>query len=130
MARAPQQRPALARNFRVDLGKGIDSTTISQVILPRFPAQPEYDVEPLLTLRRAASADRAFHDWWWEETRGGGAKTRTVTVSMLAADMQPAFAWRFSEARPAALRYGLLDATADDVLVETLELAFGRMERV
>ena len=128
MARAPQQRPALARNFRVDLGKGIDSGTISQVILPRFPAQPEYDAEPLLTLRRAASADRAFHEWW-EETRGGGAKTRAVTVTMLGADMSPIFAWRFSEARPAALHYGLLDATAEGVLVETIELAFARMER-
>lgn len=129
MARAPQQRPALARNFRVDLGKGIDSTTISQVILPRFPATSEYDAEPLLTLRRAASADRAFHDWW-EETSGGRAKTRTVTVTMLAADMQPTFSWRFSEARPAALGYDPLDATAEGVLVETLELAFARMERV
>ena len=129
MARAPQQRPALARNFRVDLGRGIDASTISHVILPRFPAVPEYDAEPLLTLRRAASADRGFHDWW-EETRSGGAKARTVTVTMLAADMNPAFAWRFTEAKPAALRYGHLDATAEDVLIETLELAFARMERV
>ena len=49
---------------------------------------------------------------------------------MLSADMNPTFAWRFSEARPASLRYGLLDATADGVLVETLELAFARMERI
>jgi len=129
MARASQQRPALARNFRVDLGRGIDSSTISEVVLPRFPAISEYDAEPLLTLRRAASADRAFHDWW-EETRGGGAKARTVTVTMLGADMSPIFAWRFSGARPAALHYGVLDATAEGVLVETIELAFARMERV
>lgn len=129
MARAPQQRPALARNFRVDLGRGIDASTITQVILPRFPAQPEYDLEPLLTLRRAASADRAFHDWW-EEARGGGGKARTVTVTMIGADMSPTFAWRFAEARPAALRYGLLDSAAEGVLLETLELAFTRMERV
>ena len=129
MARAPQQRPALARNFRVDLGRGIDASTISHVILPRFPAVPEYDAEPLLTLRRPASTDRGFHDWW-EETRGGGAKTRTVTVTMLAADMNPAFAWRFTEAKPAALHYSVLDATAEGVLVETIDLAFARMERV
>lgn len=128
MARAPQQRPALARNFRVDLGKGIDASTISQVILPRFPAQPEYDVEPLLVLRRAASADRTFHDWW-EETRGGRGKRRAVTVTMVGADLGPIFAWRFTEARPASLHYGLLDASADGVLVETIELAFARMER-
>ncbi len=129
MARAPHQRPALARNFRVDLGRGIDSSTVSQVILPRLPAVAEYDSEPLLTLRRAASADRAFHDWW-EETRGGGAKTRAVTVTMLGADMNPILTWRFAGARPAALHYGLLDATAEGVLVETIELAFARMERV
>lgn len=129
MARAPKQRPALARNFRVDLGKGIEAGTISQVILPRFPAVPEYDAAPLLTLRRAASADRSFHDWW-EETRGGRGKTRAVTVAMVGADLSPIFAWRFSEARPAALHYGLLDASAEGVLVETIELAFARMERV
>ena len=129
MARAPQQRPALASNFRVDLGKGIDASTISHVVLPRFPATPEYDAEPLLTLRRAASADRGFHDWW-EETRSGGAKTRTVTVTMLAADMSPAFAWRFTQAKPAALHYSELDAIAEGLLVETIDLAFARMERV
>jgi len=124
MARPPQPRPALARNFRVDLGRGADGSTISEVILPRFGARPaDGDVEPLLTLRRSASEDRQFHDWW------EGGKPRVVTVTMLAPDMTPVLTWRFTGARPAALNYGPLDANSDDVLSETLELAFERMHR-
>jgi hypothetical protein len=130
MARAPRPRPALARNFRVELGRGADASGVSQVILPRFATQPGADeAEPLLVLRRAASEDRLFYDWW-EEWRGGGGKTRVVTVTMLAADMTPIFAWRFAGARPAALGYGLIDSMLDGLLDETLEIAFDRMERV
>lgn len=128
MARPPQQRPALARNFKVDLGRATDTGTIAQVVLPRFTAA-ETDAETLLTIRRAATADRLFHDWW-DEARNGRPKPRPVTVTMLDTDMKPILAWRFSEARPWALSYGLLDATVDGLLTETLELVFERMERV
>lgn len=130
MARAPRPRPALACNFRVELGRGADASAISQVVLPRFATQPVAgEAEPLLALRRAASDDRLFHNWW-EEARNGRGKARVVTVTMLAADMTPIFAWRFTGARPAALGYGLIDATLDGLLDETLEIAFERMERV
>ena len=129
MARAPRPRPALARNFQVDLGRGMDGSSISQVTLPRFPADPPDEPQGPILLSRAASEDRAFHDWW-EASRGRKTKSRTVTITMLAPDMSPILAWRFTGARPAALSYGVLDGVAEGVLTEMLELAFERMERV
>ena len=130
MARAPQARPALAGNFRIDLGRGADAQSITQVILPRFPIRAALaEPDPLLILRRPASGDRLFHDWW-DQARSGRAKPRVVTVAMLAPDASSILAWRFTKVRPAALSYGPLDGAAEGLLTETLELGFERMERV
>ena len=127
MARGPA-RPALAANFKVRINKA-DVKTIAQVVLPRLPVDPSLDTPPLLTLRRAAASDRLFHDWW-DEARNGDVMPRTVTVTMLGANLAPLFGWRFPDARPAALSYGLLDAASPGVLMETLDLAFDQVERI
>jgi len=130
-------RPALASaaRFAVDLGTGSAASDIRQVVLPRLLAGKAAagtgaagTGEPLL-LRRTASADRQFHDWW-ATTLSGKATARTVTISLLGPDRgTPIVSWRFLNARPVALLYGALDATTDLPLDETLELAFDRVER-
>lgn len=130
MARAPTRRvPASAGRFSVDLGSGNAGNDIRQVVLPRFPASKEGGPQGPLQLRRTASDDRLFHDWW-AETLAGKATARTVTVSLLAPDLAAALVtWRFLKARPLALSYGALDGAVDLPLEEVLELAFEKMER-
>jgi len=132
MARAPARAVfASAGRFSVDMGAGAASPfDISQVVLSRLPAGKQGGTAGPLELRRIASADRQFHDWW-AAALAGTAKARTITVSLLRPDNgAPLFAWRFVNARPIALSYGPLDGATDLPLEEWLEIAFDRMERV
>lgn len=123
MARRPL--PATVAMFRVDLGDG-GSAVFAQVVLPRFPVTDDGG-SPLLALRRAVTDATELYDWW-DAARGGSDKPRTVIVEALAADGTPRKRWRFTGARPVALSFTPFDGGSRDLLMETIELAFERLE--
>jgi len=65
---------------------------------------------------------------WWEQVRNGDDDVhRDVTVALLDEKHQTVWAWRFSQAFPAAYRFSPLDADCSDPVDEVIELAFTRM---
>lgn len=125
-------RPLGNHRFLVDLGDRGDphaaGAGFSAVVFPRFDVQVDGAAEPRLVLRRGVTGARNLYQWW-DKARRGKAPRRNVRVTLLGDDgATPVMRWRFSGARPVALEYGALDANAPSVLLETLELAFERME--
>ena len=129
-------------NFEVDWGGGSSglSRGFSEVIFPRFladrdeggPASAD-DSDAAgrdhLVLRRGATGALDLYDWWDRTRRGQLRRSRVVTVRLLGADGRTVLmTWRFHRARPVALGYSPLLAMEAGVLMETIEIAFARVE--
>ena len=142
-----RDRPYLSAHFLVDFGEGnawAASGGFSEVIFPEFvltsskrasPAQtPPTDsiVERQRThliLKRGAIGSLDLYDWWNKTRLGKAPKRRTLKVHLLADDQRTVvMSWNFTNVRPVALAYSPLRAAETGVLIETLELAFDRME--
>lgn len=93
-----------------------------------------------LVLRRGVTASLELYQWF-DEARGARrtapgrtapsrtTSRRTVTVRLLAEDHATvAKTWRFSGARPVRLSYSPLRAMVAEIVIETLELAFDRVD--
>ena len=129
-------------NFAVDWGGGSSglSQAFSEVIFPRFLADAgaNGDAPALesgsapgdhLVLRRGATGALDLYDWWDRTRRGQLRRWRIVTVRLLGGDGRSVLmTWRFHRARPVALSYSPLLAMEAGVLMETIEIAFGRVE--
>jgi phage tail-like protein len=114
----------------------------SDVIFPPFthggPARPDGgsptreidDTQaPRLVLRRASAGDLDLYRWWDEGRRDARPARRTVTVHLLAEDHETVvLTWRFHGARPLSLSYSPLDAVNGGLVIESIELAFDRVE--
>ncbi len=114
----------------------------SEVIFPAFtydgPTRPDggsptRDPDdsqlPRLVLRRGATGDLDLYTWWDEGRRDSRPPRRTITVHLLAEDHETvAMTWRFHDARPVSLSYSPLNAVDAGLLIETIELAFERVE--
>ena len=55
--------------------------------------------------------------------------TKDVTVSLLDPKQKPAITWSLSSAWPVRWEVGAFNAQANEVAVETIEMAYGRVER-
>lgn len=79
---------------------------------------------PNLVLKRGFTADGKLMDWrkaWLSPTE---TKTRaTVTITQLDTQMQPKYEWQFADAWPAKWELSELDASKNEVAIETVELA-------
>ena len=128
-------------NFEVDWGGGSSgaSRAFSEVIFPRFLVDQEAGeatsesgasaADGHLVLRRGATGALDLYDWWDRTRRGQLRRSRVVTVRLLGADGRTVLmTWRFHRARPVALTYSPLLAMESGVLMETIEIAFGRVE--
>lgn len=129
-------------NFEVDWGGGASgvSRAFSEVVFPRFLADAGGDGDPPaieggaapgdhLVLRRGATGALDLYDWWDRTRRGQLRRWRVVTVRLLGADARTVLmTWRFHRARPVALTYSPLLAMESGVLMETIEIAFARVE--
>ncbi len=140
-----RDRPYAGMNFHVDLGLGDGPDAgVSEVLFPAARLQlneyrngndrtPETRKLSTLThydnlvLRRGVIGSLAWYRWW-DEARNGGDARRTVTVTLLDEQGNPAMSWRFLRARPAGYLTSPLDAVEADTLFETLEIAFDRLE--
>lgn len=87
------------------------------------------DARPRLVLKRGATGALDLYRWWDAARRAPAPPRRTVTVQLLAADQATVvLAWRFVGAYPVSLAYSPLHALRDDLVIETAELAFDRVE--
>lgn len=140
-----RDRPYAGMNFHVDfgLGDGPDAG-VSEVLFPAARLQlneyrngndkvPEATKLSTLThydnlvLRRGVIGSLSWYQWW-NEARDGGDARRTLTVTLLDEQGNPAMRWRFVRARPAGYLTSPLDAVEADTVFETLEIAFDRFE--
>jgi phage tail-like protein len=142
-----RDRPYPSSHFLVDFGDGnawAASGGFSEVIFPEFvipsgKRAPRAQTPPAdsiverqrthLILKRGAIGSLDLYDWWNKARLGKAPTRRMLKVHLLADDQRTVvMSWRFTNVRPVALAYSPLRATETGVLIETLELAFDRME--
>lgn len=143
-----RERPYNNFNFLVDLGTGdTDGPTagFSEVIIPaaavdvieyrtgnakeggvmKLPGR-EYYGNAILKRGIVGSLDLYA---WWDDTRNGGRPMRTVTIQLQSEDRaQIVMTWKLLRAWPCKIEGPTLKGKGTDVAIETLELAFERLE--
>ncbi len=81
-----------------------------------------------VTLSRGVLKDRSYLLDWINEVYGNpytlNAK-RTVKIELCDENSAPVVTWKLTKAMPTKFELGTLDASGNDVAVETLELAVG-----
>src|SRR5687768_6521451 len=142
-----RDRPYPSSHFLVDFGDGnawAVSGGFSEVIFPEFVIKigkraqgaqtPSTDSilerqRSHLILKRGAIGSLDLYDWWNKTRLGKAPKRQMLKVHLLADDQRTVvMSWHFTNVRPVALAYSPLRAVETGVLIETLELAFDRME--
>lgn len=142
----PRQDPLRNMRFRVEID-GLQAAAFSEVLLGATttdvidyregtdPAQlrklPGLHRFGNITLKRGITSSLELVQWHREILQGQTANARRRVV-VVVADEAGADQARFvvSDAWPAKLEIGPLDAQGNDVLIETLELANEGIERV
>ena len=144
-----RERPYSNYNFLVDIGTGDPGgieAGFSEVILPastieviqyrsgnekesgvrKIPGRVHYDN---VILKRGVIGSLDLYGWW-NETRNGNLNTlRTVTVKLQNEEhSEIVLTWKFLRAWPTRYEFSQLNGQGKDTLIETLELAFERME--
>jgi phage tail-like protein len=132
-----RDNPYPNHNFAVDLGTG-DTIGFSEVDLPageievieyregneisrtrKLPGLVKY---PNVTLKRGITGNLELFDWW-KAVRDGRLLCRNVTITLLDEQRQEVQRWLLRDAWPAKIEAGPLNAQANEVAIETLELA-------
>jgi phage tail-like protein len=84
-----------------------------------------------LVLKRALSATPPFvWDWVKQPFETFEFKTMNVVVSLLGYDCKPIKVWHFNDAFPVKLSLSDLSSTKNEVVIETLELAYAQCKEV
>jgi phage tail-like protein len=136
-----RDRPHGQSNFLVDFGDG-DATSaaagFSEVIFPAFEVDSNdgrqiepagQAATPVLILKRGFTGSLDLYTWWDETRRGQTPKRRTLHIRLLAEDHETVVAaWRFRAVRPVRLSYSPLRANEAGIVIETIEIAFERVE--
>jgi len=144
-----RDKPYPGINFIVDLGIGDVDTTeagLSEVVFPEARLQvleyrngndPATEVRKLQTitkygnliLRRGAIGSLSWYEWWNAVRNGDQNAVRTIRVILLNEDRtEQVLTWRFQRARPVNHQFSPLNALGTEALLETLEVAFERLE--
>ena len=84
---------------------------------------------PNVTLRRGLTTSRDLWNWW-QTVRDGTIQRRTVLIVLLDDSGQPVLRWSLREAWPVKWELSELDASKNEVAIETLELAHEGLELV
>lgn len=143
-----RERPYGHSNFLVDLGSGdarAPTAGFCEVVFPEFRTGPKAQEQTVQTgqhadvmrpgdtnyllLKRGATGSLDLYDWWNKARRGKAPKRRTLKIELLGEDHATVvMTWRFFNARPVTLAYSPLRANEGGILIETLTVAFERME--
>jgi phage tail-like protein len=133
-----RDNPYLNFNFVVDIGLG-DEMGFSEVEAPsgeievieyregadrvntarKLPGLAKY---PNVTLKRGITGRTDLFEWW-KSVRDGQVQRRNVTITLLDEQRQPVLRWLLRNAWPVKIDGPSLNATANEVAIESLELA-------
>jgi len=144
-----RDRPYSNYNFLVDIGTG-DTQSLqagfSEVILPpstidvieyrsgnekesavrKIPGRARYGN---VVLKRGAIGSLDLYAWWHDTRNGNVNSFRTVTIQLQNEEHTDiVLTWKFLRAWPTRYEFSPLHAQGKDTLIETLELAFERLE--
>jgi phage tail-like protein len=82
-----------------------------------------------LILKRSAIGSLTWYFWWDLMRNGNQAAVRNIIVQLLNEDhSNVVLTWKFLRARPVNHQFSPLNAIATEPLIETLEVAFDRLE--
>ncbi|MEO8434250.1 MAG: phage tail protein [Pyrinomonadaceae bacterium] len=144
-----RDKPYSNYNFLVDLGTGDSNSPqagFCEVILPyaavdviqyrsgndkesgvrKIPGRAHYGN---VIFKRGVIGSLDLYQWW-DDVRNGNVKSaRTVTVQLQNEDhTEIVMVWKFLRAWPVRYEFSPLDAKGKETLIESLELAFERLE--
>jgi phage tail-like protein len=77
---------------------------------------------PNVTLKRGINGYLELYNWW-KSARDGDIRPTGVTIKLLDEQRREVMRWNLSRAWPVKLEAGPLNASANEVAIETLELA-------
>lgn len=143
-----RDRPYTGANFLVAIGDGDGreaAAGFAEVVFPPFVLDHARAATPgasgdgtadasdgpparRLVLRRGVTGSLDLYRWWDEARRSTAASARTVTIALLDDNRAPVLVWRFHRAYPVSVSYSPLRALEGGIVMETVELAFGRVE--
>ena len=138
-----RDNPYLNFNFLVDLGLG-EEMGFSEVEVPsgeievieyreggdrvnsarKLPGLAKY---PNVTLKRGITGRTDLFEWW-KSVRDGQAQRRDVTITLLDEQRQAVLRWHLRNAFPVKIEGPSLNASGNEVAIETLELAHEGLE--
>lgn len=82
-----------------------------------------------VVLRRGITGDLDLYTWWDAARNGDPGVRRTVTIDLLSEDRSTVgLTWKLLRAWPAAIALGPLRGLGQEVAIESLELAYDRLE--
>ena len=131
--------PLPAFHFQVEWGgsqigftevTGLDVET--QVIEYRHGASPEYNTTKQpgmtkysnITMKRGVfRSDNEFYDWWRNNQNFDQAERRDLTISLLNGNHEPVVVWKVKNAFPVKVSSPDLKAMANEVAIESIEIA-------
>jgi phage tail-like protein len=80
-------------------------------------------------LERGMTTSRDLWDWW-QAVVDGNLQRRDVTITLLDDAHQPVLRWRLHDAFPAKWELSELDASKNEISIESIELAHEGLELV
>lgn len=139
--------PMTSLHFEVRWGDSENSTNFSEVSGLTLEAEAiEYrgGTDPSLTVRKIpglkkygnitakrgvapAEAGNGLYDWY-NTIAAGTVERRPVTVSLLDEQRQPVMTWKIRDAWPVKIEGPGLNATGNEIAIETLEFAHEGIE--
>ena len=144
-----RDKPYPGVNFLVDLGTGNSEgpeAGLAEVVFPEARLQVleyrngnEKENAPRklqtithygnLVLRRGVLGSLNWYQWWDAVRNGDHAALRTITINLINEDQTASvLTWKFLHARPVNHQFSPLNALGSVSFIETLELAFERLE--
>lgn len=144
-----RDKPYSNYNFLVDLGTGDSASPqagFSEVILPyaavdviqyrsgndkesgvrKIPGRAHYGN---VIFKRGVIGSLDLYQWWNDVRNGNVNAARSVTVQLQNEDHTDiVLTWKFLRAWPVRYEFSPLEAKGKETLIESLELAFERME--
>ena len=144
-----RDKPYPGMNFLVDLGTGNSEGSdagLAEVVFPEARLQVlEYrngnekennprKLETLthygnLVLRRGVIGSLTWYQWWDAVRNGDHAAIRIITINLINEDhTATVLTWKFLRARPVNHQFSPLNALGSESFIETLEVAFERLE--
>lgn len=144
-----RDKPYPGMNFLVDLGTGGSEGSeagLAEVVFPEARIQVleyrngnEKETAPRkiqtitrygnVVLRRGVIGSLNWYEWWDAVRNGDHAAVRTIVIRLFNEENTAAvLMWKFLRARPVNYHFSPLNALGSEPFMETLEVAFERLE--